>query len=196
MTLSELQQLYAAHPNVEAMRRLLDTPSVHHIYCGGLAGSSASLFASVLAGQALRPFVFILGDVEEAGYFYHDLVQVLGDAEVLFFPSSFRRAIKYGQKDAANEILRTEVLSRLQRADSSLCIVTYPDALAEKVVSRTELTDKTLKLHANERVDMTFVTEVLHSRRGGEHPHLRGGDAVVERPEGQHRHRARPQPRP
>ena len=97
MTLSELQQLYAAHPNVEAMRRLLDTPSVHHIYCGGLVGSSASLFASVLAGQALRPFVFILGDVEEAGYFYHDLVQVLGDAEVLFFPSSFRRAIKYGQ---------------------------------------------------------------------------------------------------
>ena len=161
MTLSELQQRYAAHPNVEGMHRLLDNPSVHHIYCGGLTGSSASLFSSVLVGQAFCPFVFILGDLEEAGYFYHDLVQVLGDANVLFFPSSFRRAIKYGQKDAANEILRTEVLSRLQKTDKSFCVVTYPDALAEKVVSRTELTDKTLKLHANERVDMTFVTEVL-----------------------------------
>ena len=155
MILNELQQLYASHPNVEAVRRLLDNPSIHHIYCGGLCASSASLFSSVLVGQGRRPYVFILGDLEEAGYFYHDLVQVLGDAEVLFFPSSFRRAIKYGQKDAANEILRTEVLSRLQKADHALCVVTYPDALAEKVVSRGELDEKTLKLHAGEKVDMT-----------------------------------------
>lgn len=58
--------------------------------------------------------MFILGDQEEAGYFYHDLTQVNGEENILFFPSSYRRAIKYGQKDAANEILRTEVLSRLQ----------------------------------------------------------------------------------
>ena len=81
----------------------------------------------------------------------------------LFFPSSFRRAIKYGQKDAANEILRTEVLSRLQKGEKELCVVTYPDALAEKVVSRKELSDKTLKLGVGERVDSTFVTDVLHS---------------------------------
>ncbi len=163
MTLSELQQRYAAHPNVAALVRMLDTPSVHHVYCGGLCASSASLFTSVLAGQGRWTLVAILGDMEEAGYFYHDLVQVLGDGHVLFFPSSFRRAIKYGQKDAANEILRTEVLSRLQKADEALCVVTYPDALAEKVVSQAELTDKTLKLHAGEKVDMGFVTEVLHS---------------------------------
>ncbi len=84
-----------------------------------------------------------LGDLEEAGYFYHDLTQILGTEKVLFFPSSFRRSIKYGQKDAANEILRTEVLSRLQKREEGLCIVTYPDALAEKVVSRKELSDKT-----------------------------------------------------
>ena len=105
------------------------------------------------------PFVFVLDDLEAAGYFYHDLVQVLGDERVLFFPSSFKRAIKYGQKDAANEILRTEVLSRLQKADTDVCVVTYPDALAEKVVSRGELNDKTLTLHTGEQVDMTFVTE-------------------------------------
>jgi transcription-repair coupling factor (superfamily II helicase) len=78
---------------------------------------------------------------------------VLGGEQVLFFPSSFRRAIKYGQKDAANEILRTEVLSRLQKGEKGLCIVTYPDALAEKVVSQEELDDKTLKLNVGEHVD-------------------------------------------
>ncbi|KAA4696208.1 DEAD/DEAH box helicase, partial [Bacteroides intestinalis] len=92
-----------------------------------------------------------------------DLTQILGTEKVLFFPSSFRRAIKYGQKDAANEILRTEVLSRLQKGEEGLCVVTYPDALAEKVVSRKELGDKTLKLHTGENVDTNFITEVLRS---------------------------------
>lgn len=138
-------------------------PAVRHIYCGGLYASAASLFASALVEKSPCPFVFILGDLEEAGYFYHDLTQVLGTERILFFPSSFRRSVKYGQKDAANEILRTEVLSRLQKGEEGLCIVTYPDALAEKVVSRQELSENTLKLHVGERVDTGFITDVLHS---------------------------------
>lgn len=163
MTITELQQRYAAHPNVEAMSGLLKKPSVRTLFCGGLCASAASLFSSVLVQRGEFPFVFILGDLEEAGYFYHDLTQVLGTDKVLFFPSSFRRAIKYGQKDAANEILRTEVLSRLQKGEEGLCVVTYPDALAEKVVSRKELGDKTLKLHSGENVDTNFIMEVLCS---------------------------------
>lgn len=163
MTITELQQQYAFHPNVTVMCQLLKDVSVKHIFCGGLCASSASLFSSALVQKSPSPFVFILGDLEEAGYFYHDLTQVLGGEQVLFFPSSFRRAIKYGQKDAANEILRTEVLSRLQKGEKGLCIVTYPDALAEKVVSQEELDDKTLKLNVGEHVDSGFITEVLHS---------------------------------
>lgn len=163
MTITELQHQYTCHPNVEALGRLLDDVSVKHVFCGGLCASGASLFASALVEKSPYPFVFILGDLEEAGYFYHDLTQILGAERILFFPSSFRRAVKYGQKDAANEILRTEVLSRVQKGEQGLCIVTYPDALAEKVVSRKELSDNTLKLNVGERVDMEFVTEVLRS---------------------------------
>ena len=163
MTITELQQQYAAHPNMAVMKRLLKDTSVQTVFCGGLCASAASLFSSVLVQEGGCPFVFILGDLEEAGYFYHDLTQILGTEKVLFFPSSFRRSIKYGQKDAANEILRTEVLSRLQKGEEGLCIVTYPDALAEKVVSRKELSDKTLKLNVGEKVDTTFITDVLHS---------------------------------
>ena len=163
MTITELQHQYAGHPKVEALNKLLGGPAVRHIYCGGLYASAASLFASALVEKSPCPFVFILGDLEEAGYFYHDLTQVLGTERILFFPSSFRRSVKYGQKDAANEILRTEVLSRLQKGEEGLCIVTYPDALAEKVVSRQELSENTLKLHVGERVDTGFITDVLHS---------------------------------
>lgn len=163
MTITELQQLYATHPHVAATIQLLNEPSVRHLFCGGLRASAGSLFAASLIKAHSSPFVFVLGDLEEAGYFYHDLTQVMGTERILFFPSSFRRAIKYGQKDAANEVLRTEVLSRLQKGEQGLCIVTYPDALAEKVVSRQELNDKMLKLHKGERVDLTFITDVLHS---------------------------------
>ena len=74
MIITELQQLYATHPNVEGMCKLLKDNSVRHLYCSGLCASAASLFSSVLVQQAECPFVFILGDLEEAGYFYHDLI--------------------------------------------------------------------------------------------------------------------------
>lgn len=161
MTITQLQQLYAAHPNSNAFAALLRN-STNHIYCGGMHASAASLFFSTQITETAPPFVFILGDLEEAGYFYHDLSQILGSQRVLFFPSSFRRAIKFGQKDAANEILRTEVLSRIQKEEGAgMCVVTYPDALAEKVVSKENLNDKTLKLHVGEQVNTTFIREVL-----------------------------------
>nr|HPR20965.1 transcription-repair coupling factor [Proteiniphilum sp.] len=75
----------------------------------------------------------------------------------------YKRAARYGQLDAANEVLRTETLSRLQGDPGSLIIVSYPDALAEKTVSRDQLAEKTLKLSAGERVDASFVSEVLDS---------------------------------
>lgn len=163
MTLKELQQQYAGHPGALALKSSLGDAGIKHIYCGGLHASSASLLSSAIVEDGKFPFVFILGNLEEAGYFYHDLTQVLGQEKVLFFPSSYRRAVKYGQKDAANEILRTEALSQLQKDGNKLCIVTYPDALAEKVVSRQELDENTLKLSVGEQVDNSFITDVLYS---------------------------------
>ena len=109
------------------------------------------------------PFLFVLNDEEEAGYFYHDLVQILGDEDVLFFPSSFRRAIKFGQRNAGQEILRTEVLSRLSSGRSPLFVVSHPEAIAELVVTQNELQKKTLSLAVGEQVDIMFLQETLLS---------------------------------
>ena len=98
MTITELQHQYAGHPNVEALNKLLGEPAVRHIYCGGLYASAASLFASALVEKSPCPFVFILGDLEEAGYFYHDLTQVLGTEQILFFPFSLSIAVTLPQK--------------------------------------------------------------------------------------------------
>lgn len=106
-------------------------------------------------------YVCVLNDLEEAGYFYHDLVQLTGGDGIYFFPSAYRRAIKYGHVDPANEILRTEVLSTLQDPTVPFVIVTYPEALAEKVISREVLKENTLKISVGEKLDNMFVSDVL-----------------------------------
>ena len=160
MGITELQQIYAKHPNLSGLAALVAKKEIHTIFLEGFHASCPSLFASAFIRQNPAVSVFILDDQEEAGYFYHDLVQVNGDAQVLFFPSSYRRAIKYGQKDAANEILRTEVLSRLEKKEP-VTVVTYADALAEKVVSLKELGERTLNLKVGQQIETEAITGQL-----------------------------------
>lgn len=167
MEITELQSRYTRHPAVEGLAKTLRNNDIRTVFLEGTHASCASLFASCFIKSVPGVYLFILNDQEEAGYFYHDMVQVNGDEQILFFPSSYRRAIKYGQKDAANEILRTEVLSRLEK-NEPVAVVTYPDALAEKVVSQKVLSDKTLKLNVGQHIDTEEITKTL-SDYGFEH---------------------------
>ena len=166
MDIQKLQEIYTKHPGVKALATNLETQKT--IQLAGLQGSSASLVFAALKSLNKRdyPFLFILDDEEEAGYFYNDLTQILGQEQVLFFPCSYKRAIKYGQRDAGNEILRTEVLTKLSTPPSrelagGLYIVTYPQALAELVITKKQLNDQTLSLQKGEQVDIIFVQETL-----------------------------------
>ena len=108
-------------------------------------------------------YLVVMNDEEEAGYFYHDLMQMLGEEVVKFYPSSFRRAVKYGQRDAANEILRTEVLSLLsnRNEDAPLFVVTHPAAIAQRIESGESLQSKTIVLSVGEEHDVTLLSNRL-----------------------------------
>ena len=187
MTIQELVELYGHGPQVEALRKAIEEKSVKTIFLDGLVASSAPMLFAALEGQrskveGQRPIfnfqLIILSDEEEAGYFYHDLKQMLGMDKVLFFPSSYRRSIKYAQRDPANEILRTEVLTFLNGQRSKvegqksaldlspqsldLSIVTYPEALAEQVVSQEQLNERTLVLEQGQTVSVEEITTTLH----------------------------------
>jgi transcription-repair coupling factor (superfamily II helicase) len=169
MNIHDLLKIYAKSAQVRALAETLGKKSVKTIFLEGLMCSSAPMaFAAlVLNGQKLKAncTLFILQDAEEAGYFYHDLVQLLDDKQVLFFPSSYRRAIKYGQRDAANEILRTEVLSKLSTLNSNLStfVVSYPEALAELVISKKQFDERTLVMHQGDVLDVNTTLESLRS---------------------------------
>ncbi|HRN16681.1 MAG TPA: transcription-repair coupling factor, partial [Xylanibacter oryzae] len=113
MEIKQLQSLYAKLPQIGALAESLENNQVKSIFLDGLVSSAAPMVFGSLYNKYKSTLLFILNDADEAGYFYHDLTQVMGESNVLFFPSSYRRAIKYGQHDSANEILRTEVLRRL-----------------------------------------------------------------------------------
>ena len=159
--IEELLKITDRHPNVAAANRLLK--EVKSLSVKGLQGSSRALFAVAVFKKQPRTTLYILNEQETAAYFYHDIVQIMGAANVLFFPSAYKRGAKYGKIDPANEVLRTEVLTRLHDFCDPLLIISYPDALAEKTVSKETLTGNTLKLSVGEQVDSVFVTEVLDS---------------------------------
>ena len=161
LEVQDLLKQYAAHPQVAALNTLLKNKTSRNIFLKGLNGSGAAMIIASLFSKRRGSYVCVLNDLEDAGYFYHDLVQLTGGDGIYFFPSAYRRAIKYGHVDPANEILRTEVLSTLQDPTAPFIIVTYPEALAEKVISREILKENTLKISVSERLDNMFVSDVL-----------------------------------
>ncbi len=165
MTLADLSGLYGGLAQTKALIKELAGKRTGNVFLQGLRASSAPLLFCGVARSGGKPCILIiLNDQEEAAYFYHDMVQTMGDENVLYFPSAFRRAAKYGQKDDASEILRTEVLSRLTTVEpgaDTLVIVTSADALAEKVVSKSSLEDKSIRISVGETLDREELQGLL-----------------------------------
>ncbi|WP_445386088.1 transcription-repair coupling factor [Robiginitalea sp. IMCC44478] len=134
----------------------------------GLSGSSLSFVISESFKRAERPFLLLLEDKEEAAYYLNDLEELLGDKDVLFYPGSYRRPYEIEETDNANVLLRAEVLNRINSRKKPALIVSYPDAVFEKVVTRKELEKNTLKLKTGDAISLDFLNEVLfeyHFRR-------------------------------
>ena len=177
MNIQDIQKLYGVLPQGDALMKTMKEKSVRTVFLQGLLASATPMFFASIVKRWQKTMLFVLNDNDEAGYFYNDLKTIAmpengqeQTAEVLFFPSSYRRAVKYGQRDAGNEILRTEVLSRLSvineakaTASLPLCIVTEPSALAELVVAKHKLDEHTLSVSVGQTMDLTETEKTLRS---------------------------------
>ena len=159
MQLSEILPLFSRHSGVAALAERI-AEGRRTIAVDGLHGSSPAVVLA--ASEQPRTYLVVLSDEEEAGYFYNDMVHLVGDAKALLFPSGYRRAVKYGQRDAANEILRTDVLTRLsRRTDDALYIITSPEAMAERVAPQEEMNEVTLCMVSGKEYDLMGVCHRL-----------------------------------
>lgn len=164
MKIEELRTLYASLPQLGAMAKLLKDGKTRHISLNGLVASAPALFFAAFAERCPYPILFILEDADTAGYFHNDL-KALG-IEPFLLPSSYRRAVKYGQCDAGSEILRTETMAALSAEKTEgkpLYIVTEPSALAERVVSKERLNDQTIRLETGQEVEVVALEKQLRA---------------------------------
>lgn len=148
--------------------------SESNICVSSMVGSGTSLIIAEVFKATELPFLLILNDKEEAAYHLNDLENILGDQHVLFYPGSYRRPYQIEETDNANVLLRSEVLNRINSRKKPALIVTYPEALFEKVVTRKELEKNTLKISVNDNLTIDFVNEVLFAY------HFKRTDFVTE----------------
>ena len=165
MLVKDFLTLYREDGFVQTIIEQIKHPNEHpHIQIKGLVGSLDAVIASAIFLQnPRRTSLFVLSDREEAAYFINDLQNLVGEEHVLSFPMSYKRAYVYEEVDNANVLMRAEVLNKLNNAVEGLLLVSYPEALSEKVINKRSLSKNTFTITVNEKLDTNFLGEVLAS---------------------------------
>ena len=166
MDSDRLTEIYQSHPHIRSIQAWISSDSLGNLHVKNLTGSSISLFAAAVFELTERDHWFLCPDHESAAYLYNDLCHALPQNKINFFPSSFKRSVTHHDTDEPSLILRTAVLNRLnpaERKEGNIVVVTYPEAIMEKVITETSLQKNTLELKVNESISIPFVQEVLET---------------------------------
>ncbi|MBK6399125.1 MAG: transcription-repair coupling factor [Bacteroidetes bacterium] len=160
MDRNQLLGYYTSRPLVVSIAAKLQEPVANHLQIGGLAGSADAIILAAVTSLTTNSHLVILNDREEAAYFLNNIENLLANNHPLFFPSSYKRTFQLDDSDNASILSRAEVLSRLNKA-SSVIVVTYPEAIAERVVTRKNLEQNSITLRVGEKLSTDFLTEFL-----------------------------------
>ncbi len=156
----ELLHLYRHDSWVQTLSQSIRTS--RRVQIKGLSGSLDALIAAAVVRNLQQPALFVLHDREEAAYFQNDLQNLL-EQEVLFFPMSYKRPYEYEEVENANVLMRTGVLNHILSGNALPVIVSYPEALSEKVIHRRSLTASTFAVHRGHELNVSFLEEFLHT---------------------------------
>lgn len=161
MTLEELKDLFKSSDKTSKIIEGLNASSNAKLQLKGVVGSAGSFIASAVIKQVSGSHLFILNDKEEAAYIFNDLEALYSEDKTLFFPQSYKKPYEPEDIDNANILARADALNRISKNSEGLVIVTYPEALTEKVVTKKHLIKNTLELKQGERVSIEFITDLL-----------------------------------
>jgi transcription-repair coupling factor (superfamily II helicase) len=160
MKISELKHIYDSSKQVQEIVKEISNPT-KQLFLEGIAGSSIGFIGSSVFNFTGKNQLFICNDKETAAYFYNDFQSILGNEKVLFFPEAYKIPYKIEDTENLNVLIRTEVLQKISSAKEPYIIVTYPEALSEKVVSVQTISTKTINLKLNESLSIDFLNELL-----------------------------------
>jgi transcription-repair coupling factor (superfamily II helicase) len=166
LEVKDLLTLYGGDSYLDLILNQINSksPEFEHVQIKGLTGSIDAVLTSAIQQKKKGPALYIMTDREEAAYFQNDLQNLLGKTEVLFYPTSYKRPYQYEEVDNANVLMRGEILNKLNSGKpGSFQIVTYPEALFEKVINKRSLKANTFQVKVGEKLDPSFLTEFLNS---------------------------------
>ncbi|MRR18641.1 transcription-repair coupling factor [bacterium] len=161
MASTVFRDIYSQHPSFTRLEALLAGDSNEPVIINGLTGSSRTVVMAGALSQKPTTHVVILPEKEDAAYFYNDLTSLLGDENIFFFPGTYKRSVMYDQTEPANIILRAEVLNFLTSGRRKCIIVTYPESVMEKVISKSNLKKNTFAIRKGSKLSIEFLEEVL-----------------------------------
>ncbi len=168
MTVNDILEIFQQSKNTEALAAQIAGGDVQRVHLSGLRGSARAFVAASAVRRMKGTHIFVLPDKESAAYFHNDLESLFGEKDmeyskrkVLFFPTSYKRPYEIENTDRSNILLRSEVLNKMHTRSSGFAVVSYPEALAEKVVNKRAVAKNTLKVRRGDALDLDFVTEAL-----------------------------------
>ncbi len=153
---------FEGHTGFDKVVAKLNAPPGEKLHLHGLIGSVKTILLTHLFHKSDKNLVVLLNDREEAAYFYDDLVNLGFEENTRFFPASYKRSIQYDQPDQENVVQRTEVLNSLSKTDQSHLVISYPEALVEKVISNDNLESNTLQVKTGDKISIEFINEFLY----------------------------------
>ena len=162
METASFLKYFEGHNRFKELTAILNAPPGEKIHLHGLIGSSKTILLSHLFQHSNKNFVVLLNDREEAAYFYDDLVNLGFNDYACFFPASYKRSIQYDQPEQENVVQRTEVLNLLSKQEKPHLIISYPEALVEKVISNDNLETNTLQVKTGDKISIEFINEFLY----------------------------------
>ncbi|MES2836472.1 MAG: transcription-repair coupling factor [Bacteroidota bacterium] len=163
MTIQEILNKYQSLTQIEELNNTLNHSLPSHTLIKGAVNSAKSFIISAISNNTIHPQLIIVSDKEEAAYLLNDLENIIPNKNVLYFPTPYRKPYTVEDVDNANVLMRAEVLNQLSVNTKNKIIVTYAEALAEKVVSKQHLKENTLELNKGEKINIDFIVDVLHS---------------------------------
>ncbi|MGK7393797.1 MAG: transcription-repair coupling factor [Candidatus Cyclobacteriaceae bacterium M3_2C_046] len=162
MHLNDFLNLYLKDGFINAVASAIKPNEPQHFQLKGIIGSLDAVLAAAFYRLNRQSHLFILHDKEEAAYFFNDLQNLVKDKTVLFFPASYKKPYQYEETENANVLLRAEVLNRINhKSIEGELIVSYPEALTEKVINKQSLLSNTFSTSVGEEIDIDFISELL-----------------------------------
>lgn len=169
MELHGLLELFQRDARVKSVADELQNNIGSKVHLTGVVGSSAAFVATAAYLNAGRSHLFILEDKESAAYFQNDLQVLLPKKDIHFLPDSYRRPGHLpGRQAGFNELNKNNVLQRTEALNNFLLgetrgemMVTYPEALIEKVVSKKVLGENTISVSTGNRIDIDELIDTL-----------------------------------